>query len=94
MDEKVETFKPTITSFGVAGLWLQQHIPTADRKMADSLGNVIETMAVEGIIKGIQNSIETFQNSPDAGAAIASLEADLIELEHAAERRRAESNKF
>jgi len=91
MDEEgVERFRPTITPQGIAGLWLQKHVPSADFKTAESLGNVIEALLAEGIRKGKLDAIKTSQENPDLGAAIASLEADIIELEHAINKKRVE----
>lgn len=91
MDEyNVERFAPSITPQGIAGLWLQQHIPTGDYKMSVSLGNVIEAMLAEGMKKGMVKAVKALEETPDTTAAIASIEADIIELEHAIEKKRVE----
>ena len=79
-EESVKSFTPTITPEGIAGLWLQQHIPTSDRKIQVSLGKVIVAMQAEGMRKGKIAAIEELEKSPTVSAAIASLEADIIKL--------------
>jgi len=79
-EESVETFTPTITPEGIAGLWLAQHIPTSDREIQVSLGKVIVAMQAEGMRKGKIAAIEELEKSPTVSAAIASLEADIIKL--------------
>jgi hypothetical protein len=89
-EESVEYFKPTITPEGIAGLWLQQHIPTADTKMQESLGTLIEAMLAEGIRQGKKKATIELVNSPTVGAAIASLESDIIRIERAIDKKRIE----
>jgi len=88
MDEDVEYFTPKITPEGVAGVWLSQHIPTADRSMQKHLGRVITGMMIEAMRKAKQDVIVTLGKSPTVGAAIASLEADIIEIERATKLQR------
>ena len=83
MDEesvKWNAFTPTITPEGIAGLWLQQHIPTSDRVIQVSLGKLIEAMLAEGMRQGKAAAIEELEKSPTISAAVASLEADMIKL--------------
>ena len=93
-EESVETFKPTITTEGIAGLWLQQHIPTSDRTMQISLGVLIEAMIAEGMRKGKADAIKALEETPTIGAAIASLEADMIQLNRAIDKKREEGIDF
>jgi len=80
-DDNVTKFAPMCTSEGVAGLWLAQHIPTADRTMQISLGVLIDAMLAEGMRKSKVEAIRALKETPTMGAALASLEADIIELE-------------
>ena len=87
-EESVEKFTPQITPEGIAGLWLQQHIPTSDRKMQVSLGKVVKALLAEGMRKGTAAAIVTLEQSPTVGAATASLEADMIRINRAYEEAR------
>jgi len=88
MDEDVEHYTPKITPEGIAGMWLQQHIPSSGREMQVHLGKLITAMIAEGMRKGTVAAIETLEKSPTVGAATASLEADMIELNRAYEEAR------
>lgn len=95
MDEDtVERFSPMITSEGIAGLWLQQHIPTADRSMQISLGVVIDAMLAEGMRKSKVEAVAALKESPTMSAAIASLEADITVLNRAIRLKREEGIYF
>jgi hypothetical protein len=89
-EESVEKFSPMCTSEGVAGLWLAQHIPTSGREMQVSLGVVIDAMIAEGFRKGLLDAIKALEETPTTGAAIASLEADVIKLTRAIRLKRDE----
>lgn len=80
-DDNVTKFAPMITSEGIAGMWLAQHIPTSDRTMQISLGVLIDAMLAEGMRKSKIEAINALKETPTMGAALASLEADIIELE-------------
>lgn len=94
MDEDVEKFSPMITSEGIAGLWLAQHVPTSDRSIQISLGVVIDAMLAEGMRKGKVEAIKALGETPTASAAIALLEADIIELNRAIAKKRDEGVYF
>jgi hypothetical protein len=79
---------------GVAGLWLANKVPSADREMQVSLGALIEAMIAEGMAKGIRNAIATMEVSPNMIAAVSSMEADLIELDRAIKKKHAEGIDF
>ncbi len=93
-EESVEKFSPMATPEGVAGLWLQQHIPTSDRTMQKSLGVLINAMIAEGFRKGLLDAIKALDETPTTGAAIASLEADVIQLNRAIDKKRDEGIPF
>ena len=56
-------------------------MPEGSRSDQLSLGNLIEGVLAEGVRKGKRDAIHAMNTTPDIGAAVASLEADLIELE-------------
>ncbi len=93
-EESVESFKPMATPEGVAGIWLRNNMPEAGRREQISLGAIIEAMLAEGIRKGKNHAISTMELSPTVGAAKASLEADIIQLERAINKKRDEGIDF
>jgi hypothetical protein len=93
-EESVKKFSLMCTSEGVAGMWLAQHIPTSGRDMQVSLGVVIDAMLAEGMRKGKIDAIKALEQTPTVGAGIASLEADIIELNRAIDKKRDEGIDF
>jgi hypothetical protein len=85
--DSVESFAPFCVPEGIAGLWLAHHVPSADREMQVSLGAVFESVIAEGMAKGIKNAMATMEKTPEVGAALASMEADLIELRRAINKK-------
>ena len=91
MDEdNVERFAPSITPTGIAALWLKGNVEAVDQELVESLAGVIEAVLTDGVRQGTANALKALETEPDMQAAISSLEADLIELEHAFKRRRVE----
>lgn len=88
MDEDVEHFTPKITPEGVAGVWLAQYIPTSDRAMQVHLGRVISGMMLEAMLRVKREAVLELGRSPTVSAAVASIEADIIELERATKEQR------
>ncbi len=93
-DETTESFIPFATPEGIAGLWLADQVPTADRNIQVSLGAVFEGVMAEAMAKAIRNAIATMESSPNMMAAISSMEVDLIELERAIQKKRDEGIDF
>lgn len=85
---------PTITPEGIAGLWLRNQRPDGSRTDQISLGKLIESVLAEGIRKGKQEAIAALNGSPTVSAAVASLEADIIELERAIRTKQHEGVDF
>ncbi len=93
-EESVEKFTPFCLPEGIAGLWLADKVPSANRELQVSLGALIEAMIAEGMAKGIRNAIASMAKTPEIGSALASMEADLIELERAIRKKHDEGIDF
>ena len=73
---------------------MRNHAPNASREDQVSLGEIIEAMTAEGIRKGKKDAILTLGKSPTISAAIATIEADIIELERAIIKKREDGVDF
>jgi len=98
MDEKsliaAKRITPSITSEGIAGLWLRYTQRDGSRDDQISLGNLIESVLAEGIRIGKQEAITLLNSSPTVGAAVASLESDIVELERAVHKKQEDGIDF
>lgn len=90
MDEEsvTEYFLPKITPDGIAGLFLAQYIPDSDRAMQKKLGTLLQSMLAEGMRQANLKAIKLLEESPTISAAVAALEADMIEVERANDGKR------
>jgi hypothetical protein len=85
MDEESITRK--ITPEGIAGVWMKANISNGGRETQVSLGALIEGILAEGIRMGKRDAILKLNFSPTVSAAKAALEADIIELERAIQKK-------
>ena len=72
--------KLTFTARGVAILWLRGHAPNSEDEEIASLSDLLEGIWFDGVKAGIVRSEEVVNKSPTMSAAMATLEAEVIDL--------------
>ena len=73
--------KHTITTKGIAALWLRTNMPHADVKEQESLARVIDVFCAEIAIQKMNECITVMGESPTMSAAVAAIEAMSHQLE-------------